>query len=115
MTLGLRYKVDEFMAAHSARPVVADAMIDSLSLRNRAYQVLYALGESSSTVRTLTAGEAACLVGIVQDIGFADRKLTESEHAVLSGMSASMVLYVATGSLAAQPQIHAESASTPRV
>lgn len=102
-------------AEYSEVMEVEDAMIDSLSLRSRAYQVLYALGADPSTVRTLTTGEASCLVGIVQGMekdGYSHSRL---DTYLFTHMSASMRQYVATGSLAAQPQIDAESAATPRV
>jgi hypothetical protein len=86
-------------AEYSEVMEVEDAMIDSLSLRSRAYQVLYALGADPSTVRTLTTGEASCLVGIVQDIGFAQRPPTTLEQVLVDGMSVAMMWYVATGEM----------------
>jgi hypothetical protein len=96
------------------RQVTGVEMVDELSLRNRAYQVLYALGDTPGNVRTLTTGEAACLVGLVQDMLEADGEWNDLQVAIGSAMSMSMLTYVATGSMGAQPQIHAESASTPR-
>ena len=73
--------------------------LDSLSLRSRAYQVLYALGETSSTVRTLTDGEAACLVGIVHDMLHEDSEWNDLQVAIGSAMSPRMLEYVASGSM----------------
>jgi hypothetical protein len=71
-------------------------IIDSLSLSNRAYQVLYALGDTSATVRTLAPGEARCLVGIVQDI--VERGYCSTLDMLLgTRMSKGMLLYVAEG------------------
>lgn len=71
-------------------------IVDHLCLVNRAYQVLYALGDTSSTVRTLTPGEAACLVGIVSDL-LDDRHSdwTALDDVLYQAMSPGMILYVA--------------------
>jgi len=71
--------------------------VDELTLRNRAYQVLYALGEDSSTVRTLTTGEAACLVAIVQQLTSAPQ--TELDRVLVSKMSPRMIDYIAGGGI----------------
>ena len=78
-------------------------MIDDLGLRNRAYQVLYALGDTAATVRTLTSGEAACLVGIVGDL--LDERAhpllqwTELDELLYHRMSPRMIQYVAEGGI----------------
>ena|ERR1017187_3328252 len=74
-------------------------LIDDLSLRNRAYQVLYALGDTSSTVRTLTSGEAQCLVGIVQDLPLqlTTGIPTDLDLFLYQHMSSGMIAYVAGG------------------
>jgi hypothetical protein len=71
---------------------VGKSLIDDLALRNRAYQVLYALGEDSSTVRTLTSGEAACLVGIVEQLTSAPH--TDLDALLVARMSPTMIDYV---------------------
>jgi hypothetical protein len=76
-------------------------MIDHLCLANRAYQVLYALGETSSTVRTLEPSEAACLVGIVQDLLAPDKEFTELDCFLFGAMSRGMIAYVAGSEAAA--------------
>lgn len=88
-------KVGRFMKYESVQhPEVARVVIDHLSLLNRAYQVLYTLGENSSTVRTLDPGEAAALVGIVQDIR--ERGcLTQLDWVLQESMSPGMNDYVA--------------------
>lgn len=43
-------------------------LIDDLSLRNRAYHLLYALGADPKTVRTLEPGEAESLVLLAQSV-----------------------------------------------
>jgi hypothetical protein len=73
-------------------------MLDSLSLRNRAYQVLYVLGDTPGDVRTLTDGEAACLVGIVQDMLETDEEWSGLQVVIGSAMSMRMLEYVASGS-----------------
>lgn len=65
-------------------------IVDSLTLRNRAYQVLYALGEDSATVRTLTDGEAACIVGLVAAMD----GTTYLELMLARRMSPRMIAYV---------------------
>lgn len=70
-------------------------IINGLGLSNRAYQVLYALGDTSSTVRTLTSGEAACLVGIVQDLLDTEKPWTELDYILFGRMSRGMIAYVA--------------------
>jgi hypothetical protein len=74
------------------------AIIDHLCLSNRAYQVLYALGDTSSTVRTVEPSEARCLVGIVADIRDG-RRVTELDHFLATKMSKGMLSYVAEGGL----------------
>ena len=70
--------------------VYAKPVVDSLMLRNRAYQVMYALGDTFP--RTLTDGEAACLVGIVQQL--TQEPITMLDRVLLSTMSRGMIAYV---------------------
>jgi hypothetical protein len=65
-------------------------IVDSLTLRNQAYQVLYALGDDPSTVRTLSDGEAACIVGLVRDMDGS----TYLEQMLARRMSPRMIEYV---------------------
>ena len=72
------------------------AFINGVCLVNRAYQVLYALGDDSSTVRTLTSSEASALVGIVQDI-YSGHRETPLDLMLSESMSRGMLRYVAEG------------------
>ncbi len=78
--------------------MTATQILSDLQLVNRAYQVLYALGDEAHTVRTLEPEEAQCLVGIVQDIqgGHAQTGL---DITLLARMSPGMIAYVAKGEL----------------
>ena len=78
--------------------MTATQMINDLGLSNRAYQVLYALGDTSSTVRTLEPGEAACIVGIVQDIYYG-HPVTPLDFLLVGCMSTRMIEYVAEGGI----------------
>lgn len=71
---------------------------DHLALASRAYQVLYALGDEASTVRTLEPTEAACLVGIVHDVRAGQCKTTLDALLKIK-MSRGMLEYVAEGGL----------------
>jgi hypothetical protein len=82
----------------SVAEVPPTAIIQDLCLSNRAYQVLYTLGDTSHTVRTVEPGEARCLVGIVADIRDG-RRVTELDRFLASKMSNAMMLYVAEGGL----------------
>jgi hypothetical protein len=75
--------------------VSPQTLIEDLCLVNRAYQVLYALGETSSTVRTLEPGESRCLVGIVQDLLDESKEWTELDSILFGRMSRGMIAYVA--------------------
>ena len=72
------------------------SIIDSLTLSNRAYQVLYALGDDSSTVRTLAAGEAFALVQIASDI-FDGHIQTPFDRVLSNSIHPGVLRYVATG------------------
>lgn len=71
--------------------------LDELTIKNRAYQMLYALGDTSWEVRTLTMGEARSLVAIAQDL-WMGRCETALDIQLLQNMSRGCLEYV--GSLA---------------
>jgi hypothetical protein len=72
-------------------------IVDDLTLRNRAYQVLYALSDSQK-VRTLTTPEACAIIDIVSDIR--DRgPVTFLDRLIWSKMSDAGMRYVVEGSL----------------
>lgn len=78
-------------------PTAIEQTLDELTVKNRAYQVLYALGDTSWEVRTLTIGEARNLVGIAQDL-WMGRCETALDIMLLQRMSRGVLEYV--GSLA---------------
>jgi len=84
-------------------------VIDDLCLRNRAYQVLYALGDSDPA--TLYPGEAAVLVGIVQQLK--QEPITVLDRILLSKMSKGMIEYVAGESFSAFEVINSAAAPVP--
>jgi hypothetical protein len=77
-------------------------LVDDLTLRNRAYQALYLLGDNPSTVRTLLPGEAAMWVGIAREVEAGDRS-TDVHRRVAEAVAGrgrsgqAMLRYVATG------------------
>lgn len=72
----------------------------TLELKNRAYQVLYALSDTPETVRTLTANEALHLVSLVEDV-LGGQRVTDLDNLLASRMSRRMLEYVAHGMHAA--------------
>jgi hypothetical protein len=76
--------------------LTATHLIDDLCLRNRAYNLLYALGADSSTVRTLIPGEAAYLVLVAQSVEAGDR-LTERQRQIAATVKPHHLRYVTTG------------------
>lgn len=91
--------------------VFSRSIVDDLSLRNRAYQVLYALGDESPA--TLYPGEAAVLVGIVRQLH--QEPVTMLDRILLSKMSHGMIAYVA-GSVPIEAfhAINGKGAPTPK-
>ncbi len=71
------------------------ALVDDLTLRNRAYQALYALGETSLTVPTLRPGEALRWVVLAQEVLAGDR--TTEQHNQLAKASQGLLNYIAWG------------------
>lgn len=71
-------------------------IIDELSLRNRAYNLLYALGESPATVRTLAPGEAERLITLATEayVGLGD---TYFHRLIAARVPVNQLRYVATG------------------
>jgi hypothetical protein len=80
----------------STIPISAAALLDDLTLRNRAYQILYLLGDDPSTVRTLLPGEAAMWVGIAGDVLRGDRS-TDIHCRLAAACKPAMLNYIATG------------------
>ena len=74
-------------------------LIDELERRNRAYQVLYALGSSPDTVGTLEPGEADILIEAARRVRDGDRS-TETARKIAE-LSPVMLNYIVTGRLSA--------------
>jgi hypothetical protein len=85
------------MATETQSSMTAGAILDHLCFVSRAYEVLYALGDTSSTVRTLTGSEARCIVGIVQDIEDGNPAGTDLEVEIVERTSFGMRRYIAEG------------------
>jgi len=68
-------------------------IVDSLTRKNRAYQVLYALGDKDP--RTLTMGEANCLIGIVSQLH--ERPMTQLDRILAVNLTERMQHYIAEG------------------
>lgn len=71
-------------------------IVDRLSMANRAYQVLYALGDTPATVNSLSLDEAKMWIDIAQSVINGDRS-TEIRKRLAATMSTAMLRYVATG------------------
>lgn len=76
--------------------MTAAMILDELATVNRAYQVLFALGETSWTVRTLTVSEAEAIVAIVQDLAMG-RCETILDRMLYHLMTPTMLEYVSGG------------------
>ncbi len=76
-----------------------DDMVDLLMVKNRAYNLLYALGEEPSTVKTLTSEEAYRLVNLAREVSAGDRG-TYFHRFLAKHVPAHQLRYVATGRMA---------------
>lgn len=78
--------------------ITVDEMVDSLTLRNRAYQVIYALADHRNDPefypRTLTDSESLAIVGIVQDVQ-SGRRVTPLDVILAERLSPGVQEYVA--------------------
>lgn len=72
-------------------------MIDGLKFLNRAYQALYALGETPSTVETLSLDEARMWIQVVQDVVDGDRSTYARRK--LAELNPVMLRYITTGKM----------------
>lgn len=73
-------------------------VIDNLSRRSRAYNALYALGETPETVKTLTRAEVEELIQLAHETAMG---VTSTErHRTLAKASPALLRYIAIGSLA---------------
>lgn len=78
--------------------ITDSTLIDDLALRNRAYQVLYALGFTPSTAATLEPGAAAFWVRIAQEV--VDGKMeTGIHHQIKEKCKPAMLRYITTGKI----------------
>jgi hypothetical protein len=84
------------LATQTNQPLTVRDALAHLSFVNRAYQVLYALGDSSATVRTLEPSEAFALVALVADVRDGQR-LTALDDLLAAKLSPRMISYVASG------------------
>ena len=77
-------------------PITAQELIDDLSLRNRAYHLLYAMGQKPETVKTLRPGEAQRLVTLATETycGLGD---TYFHRMIRDMVPVHQLRYVATG------------------
>jgi len=75
--------------------ISAEEMVEQLSLRNRAYNLLYAFGESPLTVQTLSPREAKRIVEMAQSAFRGDEGTFQSF--IRKGMKPYQLRYVATG------------------
>ena len=71
-------------------------LIECLCLRNRAYNLLYALGETPATVRTLEPGEESFLVSCAKRVE-AGKVESQLEQEIASKVPPAQLHYVATG------------------
>lgn len=75
-------------------------IVDRLTMANRAYQVLYALGDTPATVNAVSLDEAKMWIGVAQSVIDGDRS-TEIRKTLAEKMSPAMLRYVATGRMVA--------------
>jgi hypothetical protein len=71
-------------------------LIDDLCLRSRAYNLLYALGATPETVRTLEPGEASNLILTAYEVEQGDRS-TEQHREIAANVKPYLLRYVTTG------------------
>ena len=74
----------------------AEEVIDYLGLANRAYNLLYALGEEPSTVKTLNSEETYRLVNLAREV-YAGQRATFFHRLLAAHVSTPQLRYVATG------------------
>lgn len=71
-------------------------IVDELTTRSRAYQVLYYLGSTPETVRTLRRGEAQIWIDLAQEV--LDGKRDSAAHMQLAEKCGpAMLRYICTG------------------
>jgi hypothetical protein len=79
--------------------MTAAELLDDMSCRNRAYNLLYALGKATpDTVQTFSPGEAAKLIQAAKDVA-AGNITTEQHRAIATLLSPSLLHYITTGGI----------------
>jgi len=90
-----------FMASETATLNDMDAykrVTDDLEMRSRAYQVLYAMGDTPATVRTFMRGEAEELIEVCREVQMG--VLATLRHvAIRDRVSEGLLEYVINGGL----------------
>lgn len=71
-------------------------IIDELTTRSRAYQVLYYLGSTPETVRTLRPGEAQIWIDLAQEV-LDGKRHTEAHRELAQKCGAGMLRYICSG------------------
>ena len=93
----LEAAIDRLAIPEYKREVLAvAAVIKDLELRNRAYNLLYALGAQPASVATLRPGEAERLVALAQEV-YQGAQDTFFHRLILANVSAPQLRYVALG------------------
>jgi hypothetical protein len=76
--------------------VTPQAIIENLSIKNRAYNLLYALGQSPESVRTLDIDETYRLINLAKEVHEGQRD-TYFHRLIAERVPAHQLRYMATG------------------